>query len=58
LKLTFIAAMPPPPYAFVQIELADAEESEESFLYRPAREFAIMPASTAVVSDDPRPVRL
>jgi hypothetical protein len=58
MKLTFIADKLPPCRAFVQIALADAEESEESLLYRPAREFAIMPASKAVVSDGPRPVRL
>jgi hypothetical protein len=40
LKLTFIAAIPPPPHAFVQIALTDAEESRESLLCRPEREFA------------------
>jgi hypothetical protein len=58
LKLTLIADKLPPCRAFAQAVLADAEESEESLLYRPAREFAIMSASTAVFFDGPKPVRL
>jgi hypothetical protein len=40
LKQTLVAAIPPPLHVFEQIALTDAEESRESILYRPAREFA------------------
>jgi hypothetical protein len=41
-----------------QVALMDVKESSESLSCRPGREFAIMPASTAVVSDRGLPATL